>query len=134
MNSKFMMQLPDFIYGRLDKDYDENATIDLMKSILEYTNTKGPVVKNSIPLHDKKKNDESLSDAMFINNEDDFEDSMDVCTTHFGGSSQTETKLGTAWLAISNAPNTNEFIETSMYYIHALPVFEEMMNSCTTKK
>ena len=111
MNSKFMMDLPDFFHEQLDKDYDENTVIDLMQSILSHTSTKGPVVKNSIQLQDYHKEQDinnEANEADFITNEDDSEDSMDVCTTNFGGSSQTETQLSTARLAISNAPNTNE--------------------------
>ena len=70
----------------------------------------------------------------FLNNPDDSDDNMCDCTTEFGGSSQTETQLSTARLAIDNAPNNNEVIEVSKYYQLALPVYEDMMNSCKTKK
>ena len=42
--------------------------------------------------------------------------------------------MSTARLAIDNAPKYNEIIEISSYYKLALPIFEEMMNSCKTKK
>ena len=37
-------------------------------------------------------------------------------------------------MAITNAPNNNEVIAISTYYKHAFPVFEDMINSCKTKK
>ena len=37
-------------------------------------------------------------------------------------------------MAITNDPNKNEVIATSTYYKHALPVFEDMIKSCKTKK
>ena len=49
-NSKFINDLPEFFHEWLDKDYEEHAVIDLMRSILSHTSTKGPVVKNSIQL------------------------------------------------------------------------------------
>ena len=54
-------------------------------------------------------------------------------SVHFGGSSQTQTQLSTARLAIDNAPTMNKVIATSSYYKHALPMFEAMINSCKTK-
>ena len=70
----------------------------------------------------------------FTNNPDNSNDNMCDSTTEFGGSSQTETQLSTARLAIDNAPNNNEVIEVSKYYQLAIPVYEEMMNSCKTKR
>ena len=63
-----------------------------------------------------------------MNNGDESDANIDGYTTHFGGSSQTETQLSTARLAIDNAPTINEVIQTSSYYKHVLPVFEDMMN------
>jgi len=136
-NSQFINDLPEFFHERLNKSYDDNAIIDLMHSILLYTNTKGPLVKNSIQLQDDNNEDmidNEANDDDFITHEDDSDDSMNVLTTNFGGSSQTETQLSTARVAISNAPNTNEYMETSVYYTLARPTFEDMMNSCKTKK
>ena len=82
--------------------------------------------KNSIPLFNDENNNESLSDALIINNSEESEDSKDESTTHFDGSSQTESQLSTTRLAITNFPNNNEFIATSTYYTHTLPVFEDM--------
>ena len=42
--------------------------------------------------------------------------------------------MSTDRLAITNAPNNNEVVVSSTYYKHALPVFEDMMNSCKIKK
>ena len=42
--------------------------------------------------------------------------------------------MSTARFDITNSPNNNEVIATSNYYKHALPVFEDMMNYCKTKK
>ena len=111
-------------------------TIDLMKSILFHTNKKGPVLTNSIPLYDQEviDHDERNMEDEFMNNPDDSDDNICECTTEFGGSSQTETQLSNARLAIDNAPNNNEVIEVSKYYQLALPVYEDMMNSCKTKK
>ena len=58
-----------------------------MEIILSHTSTKGPVVKDSIPLKDNKNQQEISTEVNFINNEVDSEDIMDVCTTNFGGSS-----------------------------------------------
>ena len=135
-NSTFLRELPEFIHERIDKDINQHAIIDLMKSILLHTNEKGPVLKNSIPLHDQEVPDHDVCDIEdeFMNNPDDSNDNMCDCTTEFGGSSQTETQLSTARLAIDNAPNNNEVIEVSKYYQLAIPVYEEMMNSCKTKR
>ena len=87
---------------------------------------------NTIPLFDDENHNESLSDACIINTSKEPEDSKDECTTHFGGLSQTKSQLSTARLSITNTPNTNEVIIISAYYKHALPVFEDMINSCKT--
>ena len=113
-NSRFMLGLPEFVHERFDKNLIAHSTIDLMTSILEHTSEKGPVLKNIIPLFDD--NNESLSDALIINNSEESENSKDECTTHFGGSSQTEAQLSTDRLAITNAPNNDEVILTSTYY------------------
>ena len=88
----------------------------------------------TIPLFDDDNNNESLSDDMIINNSEKSEDSKYECTTHFSWSSQTEIQLSTSRLATTNAPNNNEVVAISTYYKHTLPVFEDMMNSCKTKK
>lgn len=44
-----------------------------------------PLLKNSIPLSDKTSNIENIIDSMFINNPDESEDNIDVCTAHHGG-------------------------------------------------
>ena len=112
----------------------QNKIIDLMHSIFRHTHDTGPVLKDSIPLHDQNDNHDNNVEPFIMNNDDESNDIMCDCTTAFGGSSQTETQLSTARLAIDNAPKCNEIIETSSYYKHALPVFEDMMNSCKTKK
>jgi len=132
MNSNFIKDLPVFVHERLDKNIEEHSIIDLMIKILEHTNTHGPVLKDSIQLCDQTSNDESNTDCIFINNGDESDDNIDGCTAHFGGSSQTETQLSTARLAIDNAAPMNEVIQTSSYYKLALPLFEDMMNSCKT--
>ena len=63
-----MLVLPDFGHKRFDKDLNAHSIIDLMASILEHTNEKGLVLKNTIPLFDDENNNESFSDAMIINN------------------------------------------------------------------
>lgn len=71
---------------------------------------------------------------MFINNQDESEGIMDICTTDFGGSLQPGTQLSTAWLAIVNTPNDNKVIEISSYYKLSLSVLEDTMNLRKTKK
>lgn len=61
---------------------------------------------------------------MFINNPDESKYSMYEVTTHFGGSSQTESQFISARFAIVNDPNTNEVIKICSYYKYDLPVFE----------
>ena len=133
-NSNFMLGLPEFAHECFDKDVNVYSIIDLRTSILEHTNEIFPALNNDIPLFDDENNDESLSDALIINNSEKLEDSKDECTTHFGESSQTNGQLSTAQLAITNAPNNNKVIATSTYYKHAPPVFEDMMSSFKTKK
>ena len=105
-----------------------------MQSILLHTHEKGPVLKDRIPFYYQNNNNDSNVESDIMNNNDNSNDIMSECTTEFGGSSQTETQLSTARLAIDNAPEYNEIIEISSYFKLALPVFEEMMNSCKTKK
>ena len=132
-NSKFINDLPEFCNDSLNENIDDNAVVDLMKAILEHTDKHGPVLKDSIPLHSTTLEDESDNDSMFINNDNESNVIIDHCPVHFGGSSQTQTQLSTARLAIDNAPTMNMVIATSTYYKLALPMFEDMMNSCSTK-
>ena len=125
-----MLELPEFIHERFDKDLNARSIIDLMTRILEQ---KISSIENSISLSDDTNtNNERLSDAMFINNSEESEDSTYKYTT-FGRSSQTESQLSTARLAIMDAPNNNEIVATSTYYKHALLVFDDMMNLCKSK-
>lgn len=132
-DSKFILDLPEFFNDRLNKDTYENSVADLMVVILEHTDKHGPVVKDIIPLSIIMSENECDNDSMSINNENESNDIMDHCPVHFGGSSQTQTQLSTARLAIDNASTMNKVIATSNYYKYALPMFEEMMNSCKTK-
>lgn len=56
-----------------------------MESIPVHTSEKGSVPNNIIVLTDNTTNDVSLSDNMFIINQEESNDSMDDCTSHFGG-------------------------------------------------
>ena len=129
-----MLGLPKFFHEHFDKHLNTHSIIDLMTRILKYNNKKGPVLKNTIPLFDDENNNESISHAMITNNSEESKDRKEKYTTHFGGSLQTESQLSTARLVITNAPNNNEVISTSSHYKHALPVFEDIMNSCKKKK
>ena len=82
-NSTFLRELPEFIHERIDKYIHQHAIIDLMKSILQHTNDKGPVLKNSIQLHDQEVPDHDVCDIEdeFMNNPDDSNDNMCECTT-----------------------------------------------------
>ena len=79
-------------------------------------------------------NTDEDDDLLVVNNYDSFDDKPDHCVTEFGGSSQTDTQLSTARLAIENATSTNEVVLTSSYFLEARPVFEEMMSTCKTKQ
>ena len=67
-NSKFISGLPELVHERFDKDLNAYSIIDLMISILKHTNEKAPVLKNTIPLFNDENNNESLIDALIINN------------------------------------------------------------------
>ena len=110
-----MIELPEFSHECFDKYLNAQLIIDLMASVLEQTNEKGPLLKNNILLFDDENNNESLRDAMIINNLEDSEDCKEKYTTHFGGSSQNESQLSTALLAITNALSYNEAVATSTY-------------------
>ena len=70
-----------FIHERHDKDQVQLAIIDLMQSILLHTHEKGPVLKDSIPLHDQNDNNDSNVESDIMNNNDDSNDIMCECTT-----------------------------------------------------
>ena len=83
-------------------------------------------MNNPFPLFDDENNNETIRDVMIINNSEDSEVNKDEWSTHFIGSSQTESQLRTARLAITNDPNNNEIIATSTYYKHDPPVFKDI--------
>ena len=105
-----------------------------MTSIFKHTYEKCPVLRNSIILFDDENKNKSVREALIINNLEESEVSKDECKAHFDGPSQTESQLSTVRLAITNDYNNNGFIEISTYYKHALSIFENMTNSCKTKK
>ena len=80
-NSLFLRELPTFIHERYETDVGQNAIIDLMQSILLHTHDKGPVIKDSIPLHYQNNNDDSYVESDIMNNNDDSNDIIGECTT-----------------------------------------------------
>ena len=72
-----MIELPEFFHEHFDKDLNAYSIINLMTSILEHTNEKGPILNNMLLLFDDENNNESLSDATIINNLEESEDSKE---------------------------------------------------------
>ena len=80
-NSIFLSELPVLIHERHDKDQVQLAIIDLMQIILRHTHEKGPVLKDSIPLHYQNNNNDSNVESDIMNNNDNSNDRMCECTT-----------------------------------------------------
>lgn len=100
----------------------------MITSVLVHTRENFPLLKDNITLSYNNSNDESHSDAMFINTSRQLKDCIGEFTMNSGSSPQTETQLSTVRLAIMNAHNNNGDIKTSSLYKHAITVFEGMMS------
>ena len=121
----FFQQLPHFTSLKSDTD---NLVPHLMTKIVNYTNRRQPVIKYSIRLDVL----ETTCEVTEIDDETSFKgidiDEMD----NMGGSLQVE-----CFLSQQREYNDNHVVkpgtERNTYYKEALPLFEEMVNSCPNK-
>ena len=121
----FFQQLPDFNSIKTDMD---NLVPHLMTKIVNQTQRGQPVIKDSIPfdvLNSTFEITEIDDDASFQCVENDEIDNI-------GGFSQAE-----CFLSQQREDNDNSAVkhgtERNTYYKEALPLFEEMGNSCPSK-
>ena len=102
-----------------------------MKSIFEYTIREGLVVTNTTMLISKTMidEDEDVYD-MIDNGIGNYDNSFQPGS--FGGSSQVGVSLSQTRLDLENVVD-DTLVATGTFYKQALPLFQEIMNSCSTK-
>ena len=121
-NSDFFTELLDF---NLLKTNDDILVSNLMNKIISETNRGHPVLKDSIPLN-------VLEEMNAVTQYDDIDSTMDMKIDemdNMGGSSQVECYLS------QHREEIDDNIDIlgshrNTYYRDALPLFEEMVNSC----
>ena len=108
---------------------NNDLTTDLMKKIIDHTEPKGPVIKNIITLSSKTMIDEDEDDRI-KNDIDDYDKSFQPGT--FGGSSEVDVSLSQTRIELENAV-ADSLVTIGTLYKQALPLYQEMMNSYSTK-
>ena len=99
-----------------------------MRRIVNHTGNKGPVIKNTMMLSCKTMIDEDDDDI--INN--NFGHLTQLTPGTFEGSSEVDVSLSQTRIELENVVD-NSLVITGIFYKQALPLFQEMMNSCSTK-
>lgn len=123
------VQESDFFKDLLDfnslKRNGDILVYNLMNKIVSETNRGHPVLKDSIPLN-------VVEEMNAVSEYDDIDSTMDTKIDemdNMGGSSQVECQLSQHREEIDN--NIDHFgSHRNTYYREALPLFEEMVNSC----
>ena len=90
------------------------------------------MLKNQIPLYPAATSPREISDSNIINDTEVHDVFLDECVEEFGGLSQTDTHMSTERLAFGNVEQP-DVLPMSDYYKRALPVFEDMINTCQSK-
>ena len=102
--------------------------MELMRKIVDHTGNKGPGIKNTTFLSSKTMIDEE-GDEIFNN---DFGHSDPFQPGTFEGSSELGVSLSQTRIEFEKIVD-NIIVNTGIFYKQALPLFQEMMNSCSTK-
>ena len=103
-----------------------------MSNIIDATERNGYVLKNQIPLYRAAPSQREISDSNIINDTEVNDVFLDECVEEFEGLSQTDTHMSTERLAFGNVEQPNVVL-MSEYYKRALPVFEDMINTCQSE-
>ena len=104
-----------------------------MLNIIDESDRKGYVLKNQISLYPAATSPTEISGSIIINDTEVTDDFYNERVEEFGGLSQTDTHMSTERLAFGNVNEPNIVLPTSDYYKRALPVFEEMINTCKSE-
>ena len=133
MDSEFMKDLPPFSMSDLTSDdVETNAVKNLMSNIIHATERNGYVLKNQLPLYPAAPIHREMSDSNIINDTEANNVFLDDCVDEFGGLSQTDTHMSTERLAFGNVEKP-DVLPRSDYYKRALPIFEDMINTCQSE-
>ena len=133
MDSEFMKDLPPFSMSDLTSDdVETNAVKNLMSNIIHATERNGYVLKNQLPLYPAALIHREMSDSNIINDTEANNVFLDDCVDEFGGLSQTDTHMSTERLAFGNVEKP-DVLPRSDYYKRALPIFEDMINTCQSE-
>ena len=74
-----------------------------------------------------------ISDSIIINDTEVHDGFSNECVEEFGGLSKKDTHMSTERLAFGNVNKPNILLPTSDYYKRALPIFEDMINTCKSE-
>ena len=107
---------------------DNNLNTDLMRRIVDYTGNKGLVIKNTLMLSSKNMTDEEDDDI--INN--DFGYFAQFTPGIFRGSSEVDVSISQTRTELENVGD-DTLVTTCTFYKKELPLYQEMMNRCSTK-
>ena len=100
-----------------------------MKSIFGYTGTYDPVITNTLTLRSKSMINEDeykIVDNEISNYDNSFEPGL------FRGTSQVDVILSQTRIDLENVVN-DTLITAGIFYKQELPIFQEIINSCSTK-
>ena len=103
-----------------------------MLNIIDEINRKGYVLKYQISFYPAAINPTEMNDSIIINDTEVTNNFSNECVEEFGGLSQTDTHMSTGRLSFGDDEQPNVLF-MSKYYKRALPVFEDMINTCQSE-
>ena len=102
--------------------------MDLIKRTIHHTRNKGLVITNTMMINSETMIDKEDYDII----KHDFGHSYPFQPGTFGGSSEVDVRLSQTRIELENIAD-DTLVTTSTFYKQVLPLFQEMMNSFSTK-